>query len=97
MPVTRSLPERAAAALCVAVAAPAFAGDPAVEAYVEAVNRVPTAASIARWHELLGSEPHVAGTEGDWRCIERMRAAFVAMGLRTTVEEFVVPLPQRYF
>ena len=89
------MPVRAAAALCAAAAVhPAWAGGPAVEAYVEAVNRVPTASALARWHELLGSEPHVAGTDGDWRCIERLRAAFVAMGLRTTVEEFEVPLPR---
>ena len=70
------MPVRAAAALCAAAAVhPAWAGGPAVEAYVEAVNRVPTASALARWHELLGSEPHVAGTDGDWRCIERLRAA----------------------
>jgi N-acetylated-alpha-linked acidic dipeptidase len=88
MPVRASL-------LAAALAVPAaLAADGLPEAYVEAVNRLPTAAALARWHELLGSEPHVAGTEGDRRCIERIRAAFVSMGLRTTVEEFVVPLPQ---
>ena len=89
-----SMPVRAAV-LAAALAMPAAAvADGVPEAYLDAVNRLPTAAALARWHELLGSEPHVAGTEGDRRCIERIRAAFVAMGLRTTVEEFVVPLPQ---
>ena len=98
MPVTRSMPVRAAAVAGVAGAllAPpvARAADPGVEPFIDEVNRIPTTESLARWHELLGSEPHVAGTEGDWRCIERLRATFVAMGLRTTVEEFEVPLPQ---
>ena len=61
---------------------------------LERVNALPETASIARWHELLGSEPHIAGTEADARVIERIRAAFVAMGLETVVEEFDAVLPQ---
>ena len=58
------------------------------------VNAVPAAASLARWHDLLGSEPHVAGTPGDERTIARLRDAFVAMGLAVTVDEFDALLPQ---
>jgi N-acetylated-alpha-linked acidic dipeptidase len=36
---------------------------------------------LAAWHELLGSEPHVAGTPGDHRNIDRMVRAFESMGL----------------
>ncbi|NBQ16303.1 MAG: hypothetical protein EBU31_17250, partial [Proteobacteria bacterium] len=65
-----------------------------VDRALQRLNAVPTARSIAAWHELLGSEPHIAGTEGDAREIARIRDAFVAMGLSTTVEEFEAPLPQ---
>ena len=54
----------------------------------------PRADRLAAWHDLLGSEPHVAGTEADERTIRRIRDAFVDMGLRTVVEDFVAPLPQ---
>ena len=38
--------------------------------------------------ELLTTEPHVAGTQGDIRQIERIRSAFESMGLATQVEWF---------
>ena len=49
---------------------------------------------LSDWHDLLGSEPHVAGTPGDQREIERLAAAFEAMGLDTEVREFKAYLPQ---
>jgi N-acetylated-alpha-linked acidic dipeptidase len=45
----------------------------------EAARR-PEAATLAAVHELLASEPHVAGTPGDARTIERLRAEFERMG-----------------
>jgi len=45
-----------------------------------AAARRPSATSLARFHELLASEPHVAGTPGDARTIERLRAAFEEIG-----------------
>ncbi|MFO0873365.1 MAG: PA domain-containing protein [Phycisphaerales bacterium] len=51
----------------------------------------PSAASLRAWHELLGSEPHVAGTPGDARQIERLRGAFVGLGLEVEVHE-IFPL-----
>ncbi len=36
---------------------------------------------LRAWHDLLASEPQVAGTEGDHRSIEVIDAAFEAMGL----------------
>jgi N-acetylated-alpha-linked acidic dipeptidase len=85
-----------AAAALAAQAPPGHGPAPAAasERLISAVNAVPTAASLARWHELLGSEPHVAGTPGDARAIARIRDAFVAMGLTVAVEEFDALLPQ---
>ena len=45
-------------------------------------------ASLSKWHDLLGSEPHVAGTPGDVREIERIAAAFTAMGLEVEIDTF---------
>ena len=49
---------------------------------------------LSAWHDLLGSEPHVAGTPGDLREIERLATAFEEMGLETEVSEFKAYLPQ---
>ena len=40
--------------------------------------------SLARWHQMLGSQPHRAGTPGDRRVIEILSRQFEGMGL--TVE-----------
>jgi N-acetylated-alpha-linked acidic dipeptidase len=65
-----------------------------VDRALRMLNAVPTATSLGAWHELLGSEPHVAGTDGDLREIARIQNAFVEMGIATTVEEFDALLPQ---
>ncbi len=52
------------------------------------LNAVPTAASLRGYHELLGSEPHVAGTPGDERTIQRIADAFAAIGLEVRRHEF---------
>ena len=44
------------------------------------VARMPDAARLAAHHELLAGEPHVAGTAGDARTIERIAAAFREFG-----------------
>ena len=87
------------AILACALAAPSAPAGPSGSApsfdrALRAVNAIPTARSLAAWHELLATEPHVAGMPGDAREIERIRAAFVSMGLSTTVEEFDALLPQ---
>jgi N-acetylated-alpha-linked acidic dipeptidase len=46
------------------------------------------AEDLSRFHELLASEPHVAGSEGDARQVERIRAAFESMGLQVQVHRF---------
>jgi N-acetylated-alpha-linked acidic dipeptidase len=88
----------AAAAVLLALAGPCR-GAPVAEAFPELplvlrALEAPRADRLAKWHDLLGSEPHVAGTEADERTIRRIRDAFVGMGLRTVVEDFVAPLPQ---
>ena len=74
-------------------AAPAAAVAPAAGS----VTARAEAGRLRAWHELLGSEPHVAGSDGDRRQIERLRAAFSGMGLETRVEPFwaMLPVPVR--
>lgn len=43
---------------------------------------------LRAWHDLLASEPHVAGTDGDRRQIERLAKAFGDMGLEVETHEF---------
>jgi N-acetylated-alpha-linked acidic dipeptidase len=45
-----------------------------------AAARKPESAALAGFHELLASEPHVAGTPGDARTVARLREAFEKMG-----------------
>ncbi len=44
--------------------------------------------SIRRFHDLAASEPHRAGTPGDWRTIEAIAGEFESMGLEVEIEEF---------
>lgn len=62
--------------------------DPAI------VSRMPDAARLAATHALLASEPHVAGSPGDARTIERLAAEFRRMG--EGVEGFEVEV-QEFF
>ncbi len=57
-------------------------------ALTDATNAVADARSLATIHELLASEPHVAGTPGDLREIERLTKAFRDMGLDVEVHQF---------
>lgn len=59
----------------------------APESALELLRSTPSAASLRAWHDLLGSEPHVAGTPGDARTIARIAEAFRAMGLAVEVQE----------
>ena len=53
-----------------------------------AAQAEPDAARLRAWHDLLSSEPHIAGTDGDSREIVRIANAFRAMGLETELHEF---------
>ncbi|MSR33316.1 MAG: M20/M25/M40 family metallo-hydrolase [Phycisphaerales bacterium] len=56
--------------------------------YAEKLITIPKASELRRWHDLLTQEPHVAGTPGDLRQIERLKQAFNSMGLEARVEPF---------
>ena len=43
---------------------------------------------LRQYHDLLGSEPHVAGTDGDARQIKRLELAFRHLGLEVETHEF---------
>jgi len=50
-------------------------------------NQVSTA-RLRQWHDLLASEPHVAGSPGDERQIERIATIFAEMGLEVEKHDF---------
>jgi N-acetylated-alpha-linked acidic dipeptidase len=77
-----------AMAASVVSAAPCAATPPDPSGYEARLNAGPSPESLLAWHDLLGSEPHVAGTPGDGRTIERLARAFAAMGLEVQVHEF---------
>ena len=76
-------------ALAVAFSASAVGDD-----LLETVLEVPNGQSLAHWHDILGAEPHVAGSEGDARVIATIASAFRDMGLETEVWEFWPLLPR---
>ncbi len=49
--------------------------------FAEALNQTPTPQSLSALHEQLAGEPHIAGTPGDQRTIERIAALFESYGL----------------
>jgi len=59
-----------------------------INVLLAAIGAWPDAASLRGYHDLLGSEPHVAGTPGDARQIERLATAFDEMGLSVRIEPF---------
>lgn len=63
----------------------AAAQTPSKDSLAGIVTSVPTAANLSAWHDLLGSRPHVAGSEGDRVVIEALAGAFEGMGLETEV------------
>jgi len=56
--------------------------------YAEKLIATPKASELRRWHDLLTQEPHVAGTPGDLRQIDRIKQAFDSMGLDARLETF---------
>ena len=55
---------------------------------LKSLESVPSALRLREWHDLLGGEPHVAGTDGDAREIRRIDLAFRKMGLIVETHEF---------
>ena len=93
MAIQRGLVSCGAAVLILA-GLPLQAEDVVVEDYAEVLSSIAETERLRKWHDLLGSEPHVAGTVGDRRAIERLRNAFEEMGLQTEVHEFTALLPR---
>jgi N-acetylated-alpha-linked acidic dipeptidase len=79
-------------ACLVALGEPLTPTDP--RALALATNAIAEPGSLSAFHELLGSEPHIAGTPGDKRTIERLEAAFRNMGLEVEVHR-ISPLLSR--
>ncbi len=50
--------------------------------------------SLRRWHDLLGSHPHRAGTPGDRRVIEIIARQFERFGLEVEIQELEVYLSE---
>lgn len=79
------MPKTTALVLCAVTHLASVAS--AQQSFVGALNAVPTPERLRSWHELVASEPHVAGTEGDARQIGRLAKAFADMGYEVDVEE----------
>lgn len=69
-------------------------GRPAQARLEERLDRCVGTGELAAWHDMLASEPHVAGSAGDRRVIRAIAAAFRRMGLDTEVQEIQVYLPR---
>lgn len=57
-------------------------------------QRIPEAGRLRSHHDMLASEPHVAGTPGDWRNAQRLAAFFGALDLEVEVQELWVYLSE---
>ncbi len=55
---------------------------------IQSLQATPTPARLREWHDLLASEPHIAGTDGDARQIRRLEFAFKQMGLLVETHDF---------
>lgn len=58
------------------------------ESLVKSLNESISTDRLREYHILLASEPHVAGTPGDERQIQRLMDAFLAMGLTPERHDF---------
>lgn len=56
--------------------------------FLQSLESIPTPARLREWHDLIGSEPHIAGTDGDARQIRRLEFAFRQMGLQVETHDF---------
>ncbi len=64
--------------------------DPLVAKSVEAVSRT----ELAKFHTMLASEPHVAGSVGDAHVIENIAKSFVDFGLEVEIDRLELLLPR---
>lgn len=59
-----------------------------------ALVRAIDGAALARWHELVASIPHAAGTAGDAEVIARLVSSFEGLGLEVERHDFVAYLSE---
>lgn len=52
-----------------------------------ALRVIPSREQLLTWHRLLASEPHVAGSPGDRRTVDRLVRIFTALGLEVRTHE----------
>lgn len=55
--------------------------------YIDRLNEIPTPERLRAWHDMVAGEPHIAGTEGDARQIDRLARTFADMGYEVDVHE----------
>ena len=58
----------------------------------EQLDNVPSAERLADWHDRISAEPHVAGSVGDRRLIEKLAGYMESMGLDVEVHPFTTYL-----
>lgn len=63
------------------------------QAYESALMDTVSADRLHGFHDWLAGEPHIAGTPGDLRMVERIASEFRAMGLETEIDWFWAFLP----
>ncbi|MCB9837802.1 MAG: M28 family peptidase [Phycisphaeraceae bacterium] len=76
---------RVAVVAALAVPAAVLAEEPLTDAQVLAA---PSTMFLSRTHGMLAAEPHVAGTLGDARTIDRIRGLFESYGLKVETQDF---------
>lgn len=62
---------------------------------LEATVAIPNAARLRGWHDLIASEPHIAGSAGDAHEIDRLESTFRELGLDVVRHEIwpLLPMP----
>ncbi len=75
-------------ALCAAAVWCMGSRSSAQSALVPSLESILSPQKLRAWHDLLGSEPHVAGSDGDARQIRRLAIAFGQMGLQVETHDF---------
>lgn len=60
----------------------------------EQILKAPDPATLSQFHATLATEPHVAGSPGDLRTIERLAGLFDSFGLHVETHEFFTYIPR---
>lgn len=60
---------------------------------IDGTVSIPAAARLRSWHDLVASEPHIAGSEGDQHVIEKLVSTFRDLGLEVERHDIWPLLP----